>query len=284
MTAIAMRRRRPWQHQALFGVEVVLLAAGAAILLLPYIWMIGSSFKSQEELFRLPLTWLPDVFRWENYPKAMTRFAFPTYIANSMLIATVVTLSNLLFCSMAGYALTTQRFRGREAVFLLLLSTLMLPPEVVLVPQFLVVRALGWLNTYQGLIVPTALDVFGIFLMRQFLLGFPRELIEAARMDGAGEFLIYRRIVLPNIKPALAALAIFSFRDSWDLYIWPLVIVSRDWLKTFPIGVAQFDSEAIGAYNEQMAIAVIGMIPMILLFMVSQKAFVQGIVISGLKE
>lgn len=279
-----MRRALTWQPRVTFGLELALLAAGAALLLLPYVWMLGSSLKTADETFRLPLTWLPETPRWENYPRGLTRFAFPTYIANSLLIAVVVTVCNLLFCSMAGYALTRFRFPGRELLFLLILSTLMLPTEVVLVPQFLVVRTLGWLNTYQGLIVPTLLDAFGIFLMRQFLLSFPREIIEAARVDGAGEFTIYSRIVLPNMKPALAALAIFSFRDSWDLYIWPLVVVSRDWLKTFPIGVAQFDSEAIGAYNEQMAIAVIGMIPMILLFLASQRAFVRGIVMSGLKE
>lgn len=254
------------------------------MLLSPYLWMVGSSLKSADELFRVPLTWVPDVLRFENYPTALTRFAFPTYILNSLFVSTVVMVANLLFCSMAGYALTRFRFRGREVVFLVILSTLMLPPEVVLVPQFLVVRALGWLNTYQGLIVPTLLDAFGVFLMRQFLLSFPREIIDAARVDGAGEFTIYSRIVLPNMMPALAALAIFSFRESWDLFIWPLVVVSRDWLKTFPLGVAQFESEAVGAFNEQMAIAVVGMVPMVLLFLLFQRAFMRGIVMSGLKE
>jgi multiple sugar transport system permease protein len=272
-----------WRGRAIFALETALLAAGAVLVVLPYLWMLSNSVKSPPETFRLPLTLLPDRFQWDNFPRALTHFNFPRYILNSMIVATAVTLCNVLFASMAGYALTRLRFRGRELCFLAMLSTLMLPPEVVLVPQFLVVHTLGWLNTYQGLIVPTALDAFSIFLMRQFMVSFPREIVEAARIDGAGDFTIYSRIVLPNITPALAAVAVFSFRDSWDQYIWPLVVVSLDSMKTFPIGVAQYESEAVGVFNEQMAVAVVGMIPMVLLFIAAQRAFVQGIVMTGLK-
>jgi ABC-type glycerol-3-phosphate transport system permease component len=263
--------------------EGLLLLAGAAFLLLPYLWMLSTAVKSPSETFRLPLTLIPDTVHWETFPRALTHFAFPTYILNSLIVASAVTVSSVVLASMAGYALTRFHFRGRELLFLFMLTTLMLPTEVVLVPQFLVVHALGWLNTFQGLIVPTALDAFAIFLMRQFMLSFPKELIDAARVDGAGEFTIYSRIVLPNLKPAIAAIAVFSFRDSWDQFIWPLVIISRDAMKTFPIGVAQLESEAVGVFNEQMAIAAIGMIPMVLLFALAQKAFVQGIAMTGLK-
>jgi multiple sugar transport system permease protein len=278
VTPGAAVQRRTW-----LTIEFLLLSLGAVVLLLPYVWMLSTSVKSPDDTFRVPLTLLPDVFRWDNYPRALTHFAFGQYIFNSFFVASIVTASNVLFSSMAAYALTRFRFRGRDLVFLLILSTLMLPPEVVLVPQFLVVRALGWLNTYQGLIVPAALDAFGIFLMRQFMLGFPGEIIEAARVDGAGDFRIFARIVLPNMTPALATLAVFSFRDSWDQFIWPLAIISRDWMKTFPLGVAAYESEAAGVFNEQMAVAVVGMIPMVLLFLLAQKAFVQGISFSGLK-
>src|SRR5919201_6469022 len=248
-----------WRSRLPLGVEGVLLLAGAVLLLLPYLWMLSTAVKSPAETFRLPLTLIPDSFHRDTFPRALTHFAFPTYILNSLIVASAVTVSSVVRSSMAGYAFTRFTFPGRELLFLFMLTTLMLPTEVVLVPQFLVVHALGWLNSYQGLIIPTALDAFAIFLMRQFLLSFPKELIDAARVDGAGEFTIYSRIVLPNLKPAIAAIAVFSFRDSWDQYIWPLVIVSRDAMKTFPIGVAQLESEAVGGFNEQMAIAAIGM-------------------------
>lgn len=276
---LALRQR----SLAWFSLEILLLAAGAVLLLLPYVWMVANSLKSPAETFRLPLTLFPDVAQWQTYPRALTHFDFTRYIANSIFVASVVTLTQVLFCSMAGYAFIRYQFRGRNLLFLLMLSTLMLPTEVVLVPQFLVVRALGWLNTYQGLIIPTAMDAFGIFMMRQFMLSFPREIIEAARVDGANELTIFSRIVVPNMKPALAALAVFSFRDSWDQFIWPLAIISRDWMKTFPLGVAQYESEAVGVFNEQMAVAAVGMIPMIILFMLAQKAFVEGITMSGVK-
>lgn len=277
-----MHRRRAMKR-VLFGGEVLLLVLGAFVMLVPYLWMLLSAVETPQESIHFPPILVPHVLQWGNYSKVLTSYAFPTYIKNSVIVSGAVTLSNILIGSLAAYGLTRFRFRGREAIFLLILSTLMLPVEVVLIPLYVLVHGFGWLNSYQGLIAPIALDAFSIFLLRQFLVGFPHELIDAARVDGAREFTIYSRIVLPNIKPALATVAIFSFRDSWDQLLWPLVSVSQDSLKTFSVGLSQLQSEAVGLFNLQMAISAIGMLPLILVFIFAQRAFVRGITITGLK-
>jgi multiple sugar transport system permease protein len=272
----------PQRLLALCGLLAV--AIGGLVMISPILWAVSTSLKLPRDTFTIPLQWIPPVPQWNNYPDAFRRFPFDRFILNSLVVALAVTASNLLCCSLAGYGLAKYRFFGREVVFLIMLSTLMLPLEVLLVPTYLVVKQIGWVNTYQGLIVPLLVDAFGIFLMSQFIRSIPNELIEAARIDGASEFGIYWRIVLPNIKPALAALAVFSFREAWDLFIWPLVAVTSSDMKTLPLGIAQFESEFGVQYHLQMAIAIIGMIPLILLFLAAQRAFERGIVLSGIKE
>lgn len=262
----------------------LLTVAGIGLMLLPYFWMVSSSLKTGSEVFDLPIKWLPAVPQWENYPNALSRGAFGVYFFNSALVAAAVVAGNLLFCSMAGYGLSKYRFPYREGCFRLILSTMMLPLEIVLVPTFLVAREFGLVNNYGGLIVPLAVDAFGIFLMRQYIKDLPDSLIEAARLDGCSEFGIFWRIILPNCKPALGALALLSFRDNWDQFLWPLIIASRDTLKTFPLGLAQMEGIDSAAYHEIMAAAVVGMIPTALVFLLFQRAFVRGIALSGLKE
>ncbi len=258
--------------------------AGIALVLLPYFWMLSSSLKTGAEVFELPIRWLPREIQWHNYPNALSRGGFGTYFANSTLVAIAVMLCNLLFCSLAGYGLAKFHFRYREACFGLILCTLMLPLEILLVPTYLVVRDFGLVDSYGGLIMPLAVDAFGIFLMRQYIRDLPDSLIEAARMDGCSEAGIFFRIVLPNCKPALGALAILSFRDNWDEFLWPLIVVSRDALKTFPLGLAQMEGIDSAAYHEIMAIAALGMIPAALIFLFFQRAFVRGIALTGVKE
>lgn len=261
----------------------LLTLVGAGFVLLPYFWMVSSSLKTQDEIFRLPIEWFPPHPQWANYPTALGRFPFGIYFFNSGLVAVAVMVGNLFFCSLAAYGLAKFRFRGREFCFRAMLSTLMLPLEIVLVPTFLVVRQFGLLDSYGGLIVPLAVDAFGIFLMRQYILDLPDSLIEAARLDGCSEFGIFWRIVLPNCRPALAALAVLSFRENWDQFLWPLVIASKESLKTFPLGLALFEGSFNASYHEMMAAAVVGMIPMILLFLIFQRAFVRGLTLTGLK-
>jgi len=262
----------------------ILTIAGIGVTLLPYFWMLSSSLKTSSEVFELPVRWLPREPQWSNYPAALSRGAFGVYFFNSAVVALAVMAGNLLVCSLAGYGLAKFRFPYRELSFRAILSTLMLPLEIVLVPTFLVVRGLGLVNSYGGLIIPLAVDAFGIFLMRQYIKDLPDSLIEAARLDGCSERGIFWRIILPNCKPALGALALLTVRENWDQFLWPLIVASKDTLKTFPLGLAQMEGIDSAAYHEIMAIAVIAMIPTAIIFLFFQRAFVRGIALSGLKE
>ncbi len=261
-----------------------LLLVVAFLSLLPYYWMVTCSFKTNETMFAVPVQWIPDPVNWSAYGRAWRAQDFTRYFLNTAFVAVAITLGNLLLASLAGYSLSKFRYFGRGALFLLILSTMMLPLEVTMVPLFLIVKKFNWPNTYQGLIVPFLVEGFGVFLMRQYLMSVPNELIEAARIDGASELRIYAQIVMPLCKPALAALGVFTFREAWDMYIWPLIIVTKDSLRTLPLGISLFMSSFGTAWDQLMAVAAIGTLPMILLFFFLQRSFIQGIAISGLKE
>lgn len=261
-----------------------LLLAVAFVGLLPYYWMVSCSFKTNENMFLVPLQWIPNPINWGAYAEAWRAQDFTRYFLNTGFVAVAITAGNLLLASLAGYSLCKFRYFGRGVLFLLILSTMMLPLEVTMVPLFLIVKTLDWPNTYEGLIVPFLVDGFGVFLMRQYLKSIPNELIEAARIDGASELRIFFQIVMPLCKPALAALGVFTFREAWDMYIWPLIIVTKDSLRTLPLGISLFMSSFGTAWDQLMAVATIGTLPMILLFFFLQRSFIQGIAISGLKE
>jgi ABC-type glycerol-3-phosphate transport system permease component len=252
--------------------------------LLPYYWMVSCSFKTNDNMFLVPLQWIPNPINWTAYGDAWRAQDFTRYFLNSSLVAIAITLGNLLLASLAGYSLSKFRYFGRGFFFLLILSTMMLPLEVTMVPLFLIVKKLNWPNTYEALIVPFLVEGFGVFLMRQYMQSIPNELIEAARIDGASELRIYAQIVMPLCKPALAALGVFTFREAWDMYIWPLIIVTKDSLRTLPLGISLFMSSFGTAWDQLMAVAAIGTLPMILLFFFLQRSFIQGIAITGLKE
>jgi multiple sugar transport system permease protein len=256
----------------------------ACVTLLPYFWMVSSSLKTMENMFSVPLQWIPDPVNWMSYANAWRAQDFTRYFFNSGVVAIAITVGNLILCSLAGYSLTKFRYRGRGLSFLLILSTMMLPLEVTMVPLFLIVKQLDWLNSYQGLIVPFMVDGFGVFLMRQYMLSIPNDLIDSARIDGASELRIFWTIVMPLCKPALVALAVFTFREAWDMYIWPLIIITKDSLRTLPLGISLFMSSYGTSWDQLMAIAVLGTLPMILLFFFLQRAFIQGIAATGLKE
>jgi multiple sugar transport system permease protein len=249
----------------------------------PIIWMVTSSFQAGDKMFNLNAEWIPSVWHPENYPSGLGRAAFPLYFLNSAIVSVVVTLSNVVFCTLAGYGLAKFRFPGDRIVLLAILSTLMLPIEVTLVPTFLVVHQFGWINTYQGMAAPLFIDAFGIFLIRQSMISIPSDYIEAARIDGAGELRILWTIIVPQSWPALAVLTIFSFRESWDQFIWPLTVVSVDRLRTYPLGLVMFNEDYGTPPTEQMAIAVLATIPVFLLFMALQRLINQGFGLSGLK-
>jgi multiple sugar transport system permease protein len=256
----------------------------ACVTLLPFYWMFSSSLRTMENMFALPIQWIPDPPNWRSYVLAWQAQDFTRYFMNSGFVAITITIGNLLLCSLAGYSLTKFHFRGRGLMFLMILSTMMLPLEITMVPLFLIIKDLNWQNTYQGLIVPFVVDGFGVFLMRQYMLSIPKDLIDSARIDGASELRIFWMIVLPLCKPALVALAVFTFREAWDMYIWPLIIITKDALRTLPLGISLFMSSYGTSWDQLMAIAVLGTLPMILLFFFLQRAFIQGIAATGLKE
>jgi multiple sugar transport system permease protein len=259
------------------------LAALAAAFIVPILWMTTTSFQAGEKMFQLTTEWIPSVWHPENYPNALSHAAFPTYFLNSGVVSFAVMAGNLVFCTLAGYGLAKFRFPGARLLLLLILSTLMLPLEVTLIPTFLVIHKFGWLNSYQGIAGPLLVDAFGVFLMRQSIISIPSDYLEAARIDGAGELRILWQIVLPQCRPALAVLAVFSFRDSWDQFLWPLTVVSVDQYRTYPLGLVQFGEDYGNPPTEQMAIAVLATIPVFLLFAILQRSVTRGFGLSGLK-
>jgi multiple sugar transport system permease protein len=261
-----------------------LLLIGLVLLVGPFLWMVASSVKTSAELHHVPPTWIPQTFTLDNYSTIFTKLNFPQYFVNSVIVATVVVGSNLLFCSMIGYALAKLRFRGKSAVFLIVLATIMVPQTVYLVPLFVLMSNLGLVNSYGGLILPFAAQAFGVFLMRQFIQGIPDELLEAARMDGAGEFTVFRRVVLPLLGAPLATLGILTFLGSWNNFLWPLIIATSDQMYTLPVAVATFSiGQNAVDYGLLMAGSVVLIAPVLLIFLLLQRFVQQGIATTGLK-
>jgi ABC-type glycerol-3-phosphate transport system permease component len=269
---------------SLWTVGYVAFVAGAVFMLLPMLWMLSTSLKELPDVFKIPIQWIPRPPRWEVYAEAFSRFPFERYFLNSFIVTAAVTVLNVLLSGFAGYGLAKYRLFGRRALFLAILSTLMLPIEVLMVPTFLIVKGLGWVNTYQGLIVPVVADAFGVFLMRQFMLSVPDSLLEAARIDGASEIGTYFRIVVPLAWPAILTLTIFTWRETWDAFVWPFIIVTEDRMFTIPLGLQRFQEQYVTTYNEVMAVSAVAMLPLVLMFFFFQRAFIRGIALTGLKD
>lgn len=260
-----------------------LVSIGALIMVLPMLWMLTTSIKGEDAVFSVPINWLPLPAHVDNYSRAYAFVPWPQYYFNSIFVALCHVVLVLTFCSLAGFGFAKYHFPGRSLCFVVVLSTLMIPFQVIMVPLFIVTKQLGWLNSYAGLIVPGAVSAFGIFLMRQFMQTLPDELFGAGRIDGASEWGLFWRIAMPLAKPALAALAIFTFTGSWDSLLWPLIVTTKVELRTLPLGLALFNSEYGNDYTGLMAATTAATLPVIVLFVLLQKQFVQGIVMTGLK-
>jgi ABC-type glycerol-3-phosphate transport system permease component len=265
------------------AVGVTLLLLLTLIFVIPMLWMVTTSFQAGDKMYQLATEWIPEVWHPENYPNGMSRAAFPTYFLNSFVVSIAIMFGNVVFGTLAGYGLAKFRFPGERLVLLIILSTLMLPLEVTLIPTFLVVHHFGWLNSYQGMVGPLFIEAFGVFLMRQSILTIPSDYIEAARIDGAGELKILWKVIVPMSWPALAVLAVLSFRDSWDQFLWPLTVISQDAYRTYPLGLVRFEEDYGNPPTEQLAIAVLATIPVFLLFAVLQRWVNRGFGLSGLK-
>ena len=271
-----MRRRRMGPSIA-WG----LLLLGGVLMVMPLVYMLSTSLKSNAEVYELSL--LPRAPTLDNYRRLASASGFPRWFLNSLVIATVTTVSVLFFDSLTGYALAKFKFRGRRLVFLAILSTLMIPTEMLVLPWYVMSKNLGWLDTYWGIMFPGMLTAFGTFLMRQFFESVPDELLEAGRVDGLGEFQIWWRIAMPLVGPALSALAIFTFLGNWTAFLWPLISTTKPALYTLPVGLASFSGEFQREWEMVMAGASVATLPMLLVFAILQKYIVRGVMLAGIK-
>lgn len=260
-----------------------ILVLGMIVTLVPFVWMVSASLMPLQDVIHFPPYWIPPRPTLNNYAELWNDRGFARYFFNSTVVAVCVVTATLVTSSIAGYAFAKFRFPGRRILFLVVLSTLMIPFQVRMVPLYTLSADLQLLDTYAVLILPFSVSGFGIFLMRQFIQSIPTELIYAARIDGAGELRILFGVVLPQLKPALAALTIFSFFETWDSYLWPLIAASSPHIWTLPLALARFRQQFISLTHLQMAGAVVTVVPVIVVFALLQRHFVQGIALSGMK-
>ncbi|MDX6246974.1 MAG: multiple sugar transport system permease protein [Kribbellaceae bacterium] len=262
----------------------LIAALGLIAVVAPFLWMLLGSFKTQGELLRVPPTWWPEAPTKQNYADLFSKANFPRYFLNSGVVAVAVTAGNLIFCSMVGYALAKLRFKGRTALFVLVMGTLMVPGVVTFVPLFVLVTNAGLANSYPGLILPFLVSPFGVFLMRQFFSGLPDDLMDSGRVDGAGELGIFARIMLPLTRPALATLGILTFLGSWNNFLWPLVIAQTEEKYTLPVALALYSTgQNAQNYGLLMAGAVVVVVPVLVIFLAFQRHVTRGIAMTGLK-
>jgi len=261
----------------------MILLVLALTMLFPFIWMVSTSFMDEFEVFQFPPKLIPDKFKFSNYTEALTVLPFDRFFLNSIIVTFFYVFGQLLFCSMAGYAFAKLKFPGMNKTFIIFLSTMMVPVIVTIIPTYLLINSFGLIDTYWALILPGLSSTWGIFLLRQFFLTVPSELLDAARIDGASEFKIYWKIMLPLSKPALATLAVFSFMTGWKEFLWALIATNSIEMRPVEVGIAMFHSYFQTNWPFQMAAAVVVMIPIVVVFLFAQKSFVKGISLSGMK-
>ncbi len=263
----------------------LVLILGALTMIVPFLWMVGTSLKDYSQVFNLPPNWIPDPVMWSNYPDSFNALPFGRAYWNSFYIAAIVVTSQLLTCSMAGYAFARINFPFRETIFILFLATLMIPHQVTIIPTYLIMRDLGWLDTHLALIVPPALfSAFGVFLLRQFIKGLPEELEESAILDGANRWRIYWQIIIPLIKAPLAALGIFSFLAQWNSFFTPNIFLSTPDLFTIPLLINRFRGLYVSDWTLMMAAASIAVIPVLIVYLLGQRYIIEGVALTGLKR
>lgn len=259
------------------------LFLGAISMAIPYIWMFVTSIKPIDEIQSYPPSFMvkhPTPLPYQDLFKLIPMLR---YIWNSVYVAGITTIANIFFCSLAGYAFAKHRFWGREKIFFVLLGSLMIPWQVNLISGFILMRKLGWLNSYNALVIPAMAGVFGVFLCRQFIMSIPDDLIDAAKIDGCSEFTIYRLVILPLIKPVLATLAIFTFLQQWNSFVWPLIVINSSSMRTLPLALAVLNGQFGTNFAMVMAGAVVATTPMLIVFLAFQKYFMKGIALTGLK-
>ena len=263
----------------------VACTAVALVFIGPFVWMVSSSLKSVGEIYRNPPTIIPEDIRWSNYSEAWNALPFDRFFVNSLIVAVTTTVGAILTSSMAGFAFARLRFPGRDKLFMGYLATMMIPFPVLMVPLFIIMRSLSLVDTLPSLILPAMFTAWGTFLMRQFIIGLPVELEEAARIDGASFWRIYWQIVLPLIRPVIATLGIFTFLWSWNEFLWPLIMINTTDNKTLPLGLLMFQTLNPGRtpWNLIMAASTFSVAPLLLMFAIGQRYYVRGIAMTGVK-
>ncbi|HPB63050.1 MAG TPA: carbohydrate ABC transporter permease [Mesotoga sp.] len=267
----------------LYTLAYVLLIIFAFIMLMPFVWMLLSTFKDQRELFEFPPKFLPKKFSLNNYIEVFKTVPFVRYYLNSLLVTFTSVVLNLFSSSLAGFAFAKYRFRGREIIFKVILGAMMIPFPVTIIPLYIMVYDLGLVDSYFALIMTGSVSIFGTFLMRQFIVNIPDDLLDAARIDGSSEFGTYVRIILPNLRAPLSALAVFSFMSTWNAFLWPLLVVNDDSHRTVQLGVQFFTQRYGDLIHLQITAAAMAIIPIIVLYLFLQRQFIQGITMTGLK-
>lgn len=264
-----------------------LLLAGGLVFASVFAYAVLSAVKPADEVLASPMRLWPSEWRWSNFTLPFEQAPFERYYVNSVVVGVAVTLLNVLTCTLAGYSFSKFHYRGRNVLFFLVLATLMIPLEVIYVPLYALVYDLGWVNSFAGLIIPSATSAFGIFLMRQSIDAVPDELLDAARIDGAGELRILRSVIVPIVVSPMAALALFIFMANWDSHLWPLLVASDDAHRTLPVGLAAMQANNLGSSGipTMMAAAVLALLPTLILFLVLQRRFVEGVTMTaGIKQ
>lgn len=281
-----MNKHRPseWVWETLV---TIFLWAFAIIILIPLVFMFTASVMPATEIMKLPYPWISKTFQWQNYwfglRGADGSFLYIRNIFNSLVVATSVSVTTVLLSALAGYGLSKFNFKGKNAVFIIMMATMMIPFEVIMIPLYMVTMTMRIQDTYLGLILPFLTTAFGVFMMRQFLLSFPEEILDAARIDGGGEIYIFSRIVLPNCGPAITTLGILTFRSQWDSLLWPLMVVQTEEMKTIPQYITKYMAETHTDEGIMMAIAVIASVPMLILFLTMSKYFINSNLYSSMK-
>ena len=271
-------------RQKMFRVFLyVILVASCIIMLFPFFWMVSTSFKTESEALRIPPQWIPARLQWQNYVLAWNAAPFGRYFFNSFFMAITTTIGEVITTILAAYAFAKMKFFGKNKVFGILLATMMIPGQMLLLPNYVTIARLGWLDKYQALIIPWLVSVFGIFLLRQFFRGIPDELLDAAKIDGCSRLRFLFTIAVPLSKPAIFTVALFKFLGSWNSFTWVLIMTNSVNMRTVPVGLRVFSSEIGTAYEQLMAASVLAIIPVLVLFFFTQKQFIQGVARTGIK-
>ena len=284
-TTAFSRQERHWYSGIDQIVLWLVLGVGAIAMVGPFYWMLVTSLKIRQEAIRYPPTWWPETFTWQNWQALndLTAGSFTLFFRNSIFVASTITILTLLVSSMTGYVFAKLPFPGRDRLFWVVLSMMMIPFTVSIIPSFALMDRLGWINSYFALIVPIVFNPFGIFLMRQFMMALPGDLLDAARMDGASEFRVFFQIVIPLSQAALAALGILTFLAQWDNFLWPLVILQDPDKYTVPLGLAQFRGRLGTEIGPTAAGSILAVLPVLIIYIFAQRKFVEGIALTGLK-